>query len=144
MSFYDLTKEERVKLVEQINQQILSGIEKNKASVLVKYFEDEDTYIRKTAYLAIGKIYKQRTALQTKIITLLTELLKEEDAKIRQTCINAAGEIGIKDFKTVEWFFDTGLFDTHHSVRNAVIGSVKKMSEKNPKPTLVWAKKYLH
>ena len=144
MSFYDLNKEERVKLVEQINKQILAGIEKNKLSVLINYFSDEDTYIRKTAYLTIGKIYNQHKTLQNKIISIITELLKEEDAKIRQTCINAAGEIGMKDFKTVEWFFDTGLFDAHHSVRNAVIGSVKKMSEKNPKPVLVWAKKYLH
>jgi hypothetical protein len=143
MSFYDLPKEERVKLVEQINKQILSGIERDKLSTLVNYFSDEDTYIRKTGYLAIGKIYNQHKALQVKIISILTKLLKEEDAKIRQTCINAAGEIGKRDFKTVEWFFDMGLFDKHHSVRNAVIGSVKKMSEKNPKPVLVWAKKYL-
>jgi hypothetical protein len=44
----------------------------------------------------------------------------------------------------VEHFFDKGLFDDHHSVRNAVIGSIKKMSEKNPNPILKWAKKYLH
>lgn len=144
MSFYDLSKEERVKLVENINTQILIGIEKNKPSVLVTYFEDDDTYIRKTGYLAIGKIYNQHKNLQAKIIVILSELLKEEDAKIRQTCINAAGEIGMKDFKIVETFFDIGLFDKHHSVRNAVIGSVKKMSQKNPKPTLAWAKKYLH
>jgi hypothetical protein len=144
MSFYDLPKEERVKLVAQINKQILTGIEKDKLSMLINFFSDEDTYIRKTGYLAIGKIYNQHKTLQAKIISILTELLKEEDAKIRQTCINAAGEIGMKDFKVVEWFFDTGLFDKHHSVRNAVIGSVKKMSEKNPKPVLIWAKKYLH
>ena len=144
MGFYDLSKEERVKLVAEINKQITLGIEKDKLNILINYFSDEDTYIRKTAYLAIGKIYKQQATLQVKIISILTELLNEEDAKIRQTCINAAGEIGMKDFKTVEWFFDTGLFDAHHSVRNAVIGSVKKMSEKNPQPTLVWAKKYLH
>jgi HEAT repeat protein len=144
MSFYDLPKEERVTLVKQINKQIVSGIEKDELSVLINYFSDEDTYIRKSAYLAIGKIYKQHTFLQAKIISILTELLKKEDAKIRQTCINVAGEIGMKDFKVVEWFFDIGLFDKHHSVRNAVIGSVKKMSQKNPKPTLIWAKKYLH
>ena len=36
------------------------------------------------------------------------------------------------------------MFDAHHSVRNAVIGSIKKMGEKNPKPVLAFAKKYLH
>jgi vesicle coat complex subunit len=90
MSFYDLPKEERVKLVAQINKQILAGIEKDKLNILINYFSDEDTYIRKTAYLAIGKIYNQHKPLQVKIISIFTELLKKEDAKIRQTCINAA------------------------------------------------------
>ncbi|MCW3092136.1 MAG: hypothetical protein JWP81_3205 [Ferruginibacter sp.] len=41
-------------------------------------------------------------------------------------------------------FFDKGLFDKHHSPRNAVIGSIKKMAEVNPQPVLKWAKQYLH
>ena len=36
------------------------------------------------------------------------------------------------------------MFDEHHAVRNAVIGSVKKMGEVNPRPVLTWANKYLH
>lgn len=111
---------------------------------IITYFSDEDTYIRKTAYLAIGKIYKANTELQPKILKLLEILLKSGNEKVRQTTINAAGEIGMKEFKSVEHFFDTGLFDEHHIVRNAVIGSVKKMGEKNSKPVLTWAKKYLH
>ena len=43
-------------------------------------------------------------------------------------------------FEILKHFFDKGLMDTHHSVRNAVIGSVKKMGEVNPKPVLNWAK----
>jgi hypothetical protein len=58
--------------------------------------------------------------------------------------INTAGEIGRKDFATVQYFFDKGLFDIHHSPRNAVIGSIKKMGEVNPTPVLQWAKQYLH
>ena len=83
-------------------------------------------------------------ALRRKIMALLEHLIKDKDAKIRQTVVNAAGEIGIHDFKIVEHFFHAGLFDDHHSVRNAVIGSMKKMGEKNPKPVLAFAKKYLH
>jgi len=82
--------------------------------------------------------------LQKKIIATLHKLLKEDYHHIRQTVINAAGEIGKKDFDIVQSFFDRGLFDEHHSVRNAVIGSIKKMGQKNPKPVLTWAKKYLH
>ena len=144
MGFYDLTKEERIKRVERINSDIFSDIKGNIRAKTVNYFSDEDTYIRKSAYLAIGKIYCDNTNLQKKIISLLDRLLAENEAKIRQTVINSAGEIGIREFDAVEYFFDKGLFDEHHSVRNAVIGSVKKMGEKNPKPVLKWAKKYLH
>lgn len=144
MSFYDLSKEKRVELVGQIHKDILSDLQKNSSTKILSYFSDEDTYIRRSAYLSAGRIYFQNTNLQTKIISLLKKLLKEKDFKVRQTVINAAGEIGIAEFEIVEFFFDTALFDEHHSVRNAVIGSVKKMGEKNPKPVLKWAKKYLH
>lgn len=144
MGFYELTKEERVKHVKQISDDILSNIKTNTHSHIIKYFSDGDTYIRKSAYTAIGRIYYAHKDLQKKIIKLLDELLTDKNYKIRQTVINAAGEIGIKEFEPVEYFFDTGLFDEHHSVRNAVIGSMKKIGEKNPKPLLKWAKKYLH
>lgn len=144
MNFYDLPKEERVLLVEKINKELVSELNTGKQKKTITYFSDEDTYIRKTAYLAIGRIYMANTVFQKKIIDLLDTLFTEEDFKIRQTVVNAAGEIGKNDFKTVEHFFEKGLFDTHHSVRNAVIGSIKKMGEVNPKPVLAWAKKYLH
>ncbi len=144
MAFYDLPKPERDKLVEHINNNILSEIIKGKKKDILSYFSDEDTYIRKTAYLAIGKIYSSDKSLRKKVLELLETLLKEDDFKIRQTVVNAAGEIGKTDFEVVQHFFNTGLFDEHHSIRNAVIGLVKKMGEKNPKPVLQWAKKYLH
>ena len=74
----------------------------------------------------------------------MESLLNESDPKTRQTVVNAAGEIGKYDFDIVQHFFDTGLFDEHHSVRNAVIGSMKKMGEKNPIPVIEWSRKYLH
>jgi HEAT repeat protein len=144
MAFYDLPKEERNKLVEQFNTEIISELKSGSTKVIISTFSDEDTYIRKTAYLAIGRIYLAHKELQKKILALLEKLLKGDDFKIRQTVINAAGEIGKTDFETIQHFLNTGLFDKHHSVRNAVIGSVKKISEKNPKPVLQWAKNYLH
>lgn len=144
MAFYDLNKEQRLQLVDEINKGILADVQKEKNNSITKYFSDEDTYIRKTAYLAIGKIWRGNSNLQPNIIKLLDKLFKSDKEKIRQTTINAAGEIGIKEFDCVEHFFDNGLFDEHHIVRNAVIGSIKKMGEKNPKPVLKWAKKYLH
>ena len=144
MGFYDLDKAERILLVEQINKEILDDIQKEKVNHIITYFSDEDTYIRKAGYLAIGKIWKGYPDLHTRIIPLLDRLCVSHNEKIRQTGVNAAGEIGINEFGCVEHFFNNGLFDEHHSVRNAVIGSIKKMGEKNPVPVLEWAKKYLH
>ena len=144
MSFYDLSKQDRLKIVETISATILKELTTGKSKKTLGYFEDEDTYIRKSAYLSIGRIYFSNKELQIIIIATLDNLLLQDDFKIRQTVINAAGEIGKKDFKVVQHFFDKGLFDLHHSPRNAVIGSIKKMGEVNPKPVLTWAKKYLH
>jgi hypothetical protein len=144
MGFYDLNKAQRLQLVDKINQDVLADIQNGSDEDILTYGSDDDTYIRKNAYQVIGKLYKGTPNLQTKIIKLLDELLPSENERVRQTTINAAGVIGIRDFEPVEYFFDKGLFDEHHMVRNAVIGSIKKMGEKNPDPVLQWAKKYLH
>jgi hypothetical protein len=144
MPFYDLPKHERVNVVADISNAILKDLENGKQKNTILYFADEDTYIRKSAYLSIGRLYFSHKTLQPKIIKTLDTLLLEDDFKIRQTVINAAGEIGIRDFKIVQHFFDAALFDAHHAPRNAVIGSIKKMGEVNPEPVLHWAKKYLH
>jgi hypothetical protein len=144
MGFYSLTKEERTKAVAKIHHDLESNLRNNKSTKILEYFSDQDTYIRKAAYQAIGKIFYHQEALQPKITTLLHNLLLHDSDSVRQTTINASGEIGMTNFKIVETFFDKGLFDQHHSVRNAVIGSIKKMGEKNPVPILQWAKKYLH
>lgn len=143
MAFYDLNKEERQKVVDKINCAILADIEKGKTANILNYFSDEDTYIRKTGYLAIGKIYFANEKLQKNILRLLDLLFKSDNEKVRQTTVNTAGEIGMYDFASVEHLMEKGLFDEHDSVRNAVIGSIKKMGEKNPKPVLIFAKRFL-
>lgn len=144
MAFYDLAKDERAALSAAIKKNISDALSSSATESIAVYFSDEDTYIRKAGYLATGRIYFEQEYLQPQVITLLNILLQKADFKIRQTAINAAGEIGKKDFDIVQQFFDKGLFDVHHSPRNAVIGSIKKMGEVNPVPVLVWAKKYLH
>lgn len=143
MGFYDLSKEERAILVEKINQDVLTDFSLGKTEDVIKYFSDDDTYIRKTSYLAVGKIFYSSPELQKTILISLKELLNSEIDKVRQTVVNAAGELGKFHFEKVQCFFDIGLFDKHHSVRDVVIGSVKKMSEKNPEPVLHWVKTYL-
>lgn len=144
MAFYDLDKAERKQLATNIHQQLAAAINNNAPAIVEKFFADEDTYIRKAAYLAIGRIYKQEVALRSKLLSLMKELFISGNNHVRQTLVNAAGEIGIFDFDVVAHFFDEGLFDPHHSVRNAVIGSIKKMGEKNPAPVLAFAARYLH
>lgn len=144
MAFYDLNKQERLALVAEIGSNILTEMGTADFKNTIRYFSDEDTYIRKSGYLSIGKIYLGKPALLPKIISSLEKLLLSADFKIRQTVINAAGEIGKTNFESVQHFFDKGLFDEHHSPRNAVIGSIKKMGEVNPIPVLQWAKLYLH
>jgi hypothetical protein len=144
MSFYDLPKEERVQLTEKIGKEIFSDIKSAKQKNILTYFSDEDTYIRKAAYQAIGKIYHATDTFRKTVIEQLDELLGNENPKVRQTSINAAGEAGMRDWEAIDHLMEKGLFDEHHSVRNAVIGSMKKAGEKNPKPVLAFAKKYLH
>lgn len=144
MAFYDIDKVERKYIVEKINAEILSNINHKKSNYITQYFSDEDTYIRKAAYLGIGKIYKENKDLQSTILQTLDTLFRSNHEKIRQTAINAAGEIGILSFDVIKHLMEKGLFDEHHIVRNAVIGSIKKMSAKNPKPVLKFAKQFLH
>ncbi|MFD2822356.1 HEAT repeat domain-containing protein [Lacinutrix iliipiscaria] len=143
MAFYDLSKEERTLLVDKINTDIAYDLRSKNTENIILYFSDEDTYIRKTGYLAMGKIFYAEPHLQKQMLSTLKTLLNSNQEKVRQTVVNAAGEIGKFHFDKVQFFFDIGLFDTHHSVRNAVIGSVKKMGEKNPENVLAWAKTYL-
>jgi hypothetical protein len=144
MGFYDLDKDERVKLVDTIYQELLLELQGNTTGHCLRYFSNTDTYIRKAAYLSIGRIYKHIPNLLPEIIPLLETLFNADNAHVRQTVVNAAGEIGIMTFAPVEHLLEKGLFDAHHSVKNAVIGSVKKMGEKNPQPVLAFARKHLH
>ena len=143
MGFYDLSKEERTQLVADIQHDLQEAISSKNENIIINYFSDEDTYIRKAAYQGIGRIYNATANLRKAIIRLLSILLTNKDELVRQTVVNSAGEIGMFQFEEVVNIFDIALFDAHHKVRNAVIGSLKKMSQKNPKPSLSWAKRYL-
>lgn len=143
MAFYDLSKSERQELTQQIIRNILVDLEQETYESIQGYFSDEDTYIRKTAYLAIGRLFYENPKLQKTIFTVLNHLMTSENELVRQTVINSAGEIGKFHFDKIQTYMEEGLFDKHHRVRNAVIGSIKKMSEVNPQPVLSWAKPYL-
>ncbi|MBL7710963.1 MAG: HEAT repeat domain-containing protein [Chitinophagaceae bacterium] len=143
MAFYDLPKAEREQLSRRIQADILQELQAGTDVLTLTYCNDEDTYIRKAAYLGIGRLFLREQHMFKMIISSLLKLAVHPGFRVRQTAINAAGEIGKTDFGLVQSFFDKGLFDPHHSPRNAVIGSIKKMGEVNPEPVLAWAKTYL-
>ncbi len=143
MGFYNLSKEERVQQVAEIQYELLRAIQLYEEASIATYFSDDDLYIRKATYQAIGKIYNSNPELRDEILRLLQKFKTYKNELIRQTVVNAAGEIGMFQFEQVSHIFDTALFDEHHKVRNAVIGSVKKMGQKNPEPVLKWARQYL-
>jgi hypothetical protein len=144
MAFYDLEKKERAALVATITAHLEAAFRNGEKLYPILYFSDQDTYIRKWSYIATGRIYQAEEGMRERIRQQLWQLMDNPDEKVRQAAVNAAGEIGKTDFAVVQAFFDKGLFDSHHIVRNAVIGSVKKMGEVNPVPVLSWAGAYLH
>ena len=152
MGFYDLSRNERIELVKKIQSDIIEAFELADTTeqavkvpgIILLYASDNDTYIRKGAYTAIGRIYFEKTDLRPNILVTISNMLINPDYKVRQTAVYSLGEIGKKDADSIMKIFESALEDEHHSVRNAVIGSMKQMGQKNPKPTLKLVKKYLH
>lgn len=143
MSYYTLSKEERIEFNNKVLKELTTDLQQGTTKYIQHYFSDVDTFIRKAAYQAIGKIYKNHDELKTKIIFQLEKLINFLDEKVRQTAVYAVGEIMIFDFEVARHILELGLKDTHHSVRNAVIGSLKKAGEKNPKPVISFCDKYI-
>lgn len=143
MAYYDLSREERAEVFRHMTEVICAETNAGRWSASYNYFADTDTYIRKNAYLALGRLVQAGSVSKDRAIQILDNLFKDENQLVRQTVINAAGEIGCYDFESVMPFFERGLFDPHHQVRNAVIGSIKKMGQKNPVPVLAYAARFL-
>jgi len=144
MGFYDLSAEDRKKLVKKIESGVEQDLEKRVTTNIYKDGSDPDTYIRKNTYLSFSRIYQRRDDLKGRILDLLDTLIDDENEKIRQTSVYALGEIGKYDAGKISKIFEKSLEDQSSSVRNAVIGSLKQMGEKNPKPTLKFIHKHLH
>jgi hypothetical protein len=143
MGFYDLSKSEREQKYQDIQDDILRGLLQGESDRTAVYFDDADTYIRKAAYLGVGKIYKQDLAPLNDIIDMLDMFMAADSERIRQTVINAAGELAMGDFACVEHLFDIGITDPHHSVKNAVQGSLKKAGEKNPVQIIPFCRRHI-
>ena len=54
MAFYDLNKAQRALLVEAISSEMYLGLTTSHDQKALNYLSDQDTYIRKSAYIALG------------------------------------------------------------------------------------------
>lgn len=145
MAYYDLSKPARAALYERMREQIALDLDCGESyAELRRNAADPDTYIRKNVYLILGRLYGSDTRWRQPIIAAARRLLLDPDAKVRQTMVNAFGEIGIGDAPPAIAAFEHAMHDEHHSVRNAVIGSLKKMGARNPQPVFAFARRHLH
>ncbi len=140
MKFYDLSKEERQKKYAEIQNRLHEAVVKKEDDAFLSFFDDPDTYIRKAAYLGVGKIYIQHPQLLTDILFLLNSLQQNTNERIRQTVAYSCGEIAVYDFDAARPLIDRAVNDSHASVRNAAVGCLKKAGEKNPASILAYCR----
>lgn len=131
MKYYDLTVEKRELKKQLIKDTFLKSIIEEDFDNIIYYFDDKDTYIRKVSYQAIGKLYFEYENLRGDIIKYLNKLFNNSSERVRQTVIYACGEIAVKDLYPIEDLLENVFLDIHHSVRNAVTGSLKFAGNKN-------------
>lgn len=143
MTFYDLSKEERQKLVVKMESAIKSDLETEESLIILKFASDDDFYIRKNTYLILGRLCFDHEELREKIIKVAENFLQNKNENVRQTAVYIFSEIGKKDSNNALKYLEIALNDEHHVVKNAMMGALKQMGQKNPEPTLEFAKKFL-
>lgn len=144
MTFYDLSKEERQKLVVKMESAIKSDLETEESLIILKFASDDDFYIRKNTYLILGRLYFKHEELRGKILKVAENLLQNKNENVRQTSVYIFSEIGKKDSNNALKYLEIALNDENHVVKNAVMGALKQMGLKNPEPTIKFAKEFLH
>lgn len=143
MGFYNLSKKEREKLIQKMKSEIENDIINGNCQVFKKYASDNDTYIRKNAYLIVGRLYRREQNLREIILNFLKSLYQEEDQKVKETVIYTLGEIGKEEADDVLELFEEALNDKSLIKKNSITGALKQMGAANPKPTIEFAKKFL-
>jgi hypothetical protein len=104
MAFYDLSQEDRANLVQKITNESRSACSGGDQAGILRYFEDKDTYIRKTVYVATGRMFGDYSDM---VLRTFDEMVKHADFRVRQAVVNAAGEIGKHSFPLVSMFLPT-------------------------------------
>lgn len=144
MGFYDLSKAERVALVQEIHADVGAGLEANEIEAILQYTGDGDVHVRKHAARALGETYLAGTDSEAAVLACIDSLLGHADEKVRQAAVYALAEIGKHAAAVVTDRLERAMADPHPKVRNAVITALKQMGQKNPRPTLAFARTFLH
>ena len=131
MGVYELSKKDRQSRMQSISQIVSHSIGSNQWKPLIALANDSDTYVRKAVYQNLAKNFQTGQNF-----SVIAELLVHNEPLVRQTATYALGEIGKNDARIVFPFLEKQMCDDNSRVRNAVIGALKRMGEKNPKPTL--------
>lgn len=125
--YYGLSAQERAQKNAEIHEAVAAALDGETDAALC-FCQDGDTYIRKAAYQAIGKLYALRGEA---VLAFVERLYASGQEKIRQTAVYACGEIARANFDVVEHILQDGLRDVSASVRNAVTGALKTAGEKS-------------
>jgi hypothetical protein len=144
MGFYDLSKEKRQELLQEMEKSIIIDINNLDTGYIAKYAADEDTYLRKNCYLILGRLYRDNSDYRSFIFSAAKSLFKSSDENEKQTAVYIWGEIGKMNVDMVAQCFEVAFYDDNPKVKNAIMGALKQMSEKNPQPTLKFADLHLN
>jgi 3-methyladenine DNA glycosylase AlkD len=142
MGFYAQPKERRDQIVARMLLKLSAGLKRQDDVFVHSCASNPDTHLRKWTYVLMGRLYKENAMYRKQVLAVTNKLVADTNFRVRQTAVYIAGEIG--DFKSVSTVLEKGLIDQHHAVRNGVIGALKTMGKRNPKPTIVFAKRHLH
>ncbi|MFH0860109.1 MAG: HEAT repeat domain-containing protein [Candidatus Altiarchaeota archaeon] len=143
MGFYDMGRRERADYVHNMREALLDDFRRGDESNIRRYFSDDDGHVRQKAYLAAGRLYKEKRELRENILKTLHELSSSKDEKVRQTVVHCYSEIGMITPDEAVKVFETALADGSWKVRNSVVGSLKVIGEKNPDAAIGFANSFL-
>ncbi len=84
MGFYDLSIENRRKLVLKIEREVARDLEAEEVGRVVRYASSSDTYVRRSLYFVLGRLYRDRAETRSSIWRTLEKLSEHADEQVRQ------------------------------------------------------------
>ena len=141
MRFYDLSKSERAALVERIHHEVESSLRRGSIGPLREYAASRDTYVRRHAYVTVGRLFREDLSLRSRIVEVLRHLSADENEYVRQTAVYAWGEVGKQDPDLAIVEIESAVHDSSHVVRNGAIGALKQMGAVHPEQVVGLARR---